>query len=356
MQIQTIPLLVTNLLFMLSVCLPVKGDDLADVKAGIAKHKLKPSGNAMTLMEESDFLKATEKSNDLRRDLFKSIKEVNQHSQIMEQGRQQSIALRAEQVRLNTALANVGPDQVLTNNKLVGALNALGGQINLLEEQRTQFEEKGKEIRAKMNEAREAYIQHLLMLRETADKLHTAYESKQADSDLKATIELASKVAKREYTFGMSPPCKIALKKLKSLEDTILSEEITLDRRGNTLFVSVVVNGKTESMVLDSGASSISLPYAMAVKLGVTPTESDPKVRVSLADGSVIEGHRKNLATVRVGKFTVNNVDCIVLGPDAIKAEPLLGMSFLGNFKFEVNADAKTLTMVKVTTDEPSGK
>ena len=58
------------------------------------------------------------------------------------------------------------------------------------------------------------------------------------------------------------------------------------------------------------------------------------------------------LPTVRVGKFTVDNVECAVLGEDATAAEPLLGMSFLEHFKFEVDAAAKKLTMVKVAGTE----
>ena len=58
------------------------------------------------------------------------------------------------------------------------------------------------------------------------------------------------------------------------------------------------------------------------------------------------------LASVRVGKFTVENVECAVLGDDAVAAEPLLGMSFLEHFKFEVDAAARKLTMVKVSGTE----
>ena len=59
------------------------------------------------------------------------------------------------------------------------------------------------------------------------------------------------------------------------------------------------------------------------------------------------------IPSVRVGKFTAENVECAVLGADAISAELLLGMSFLGNFKFEINAQKGTLTMVKVETSDP---
>ena len=61
------------------------------------------------------------------------------------------------------------------------------------------------------------------------------------------------------------------------------------------------------------------------------------------------------IPSVRVGKFVVEKVECAVLGEEAVNAEPLLGMSFLGHFKFELDSDAKTLTMVKIAGAE-SGK
>src|SRR4029453_16452396 len=100
------------------------------------------------------------------------------------------------------------------------------------------------------------------------------------------------------------------------------------------------------------GASMISLPYVVAAKLGLKPGPSDPAVQMQLADGRVIEGRRMIIPSVRVGKCEVEKVECAVLGEEAVNAEPLLGMSFLGNFKFEVNADAKTLTMVKIAGAE----
>jgi hypothetical protein len=39
-------------------------------------------------------------------------------------------------------------------------------------------------------------------------------------------------------------------------------------------------------------------------------------------------------------------------GEEAVNAPALLGMSFLGHFKFELDTDAKTLTMVKIAGTE----
>ena len=99
-----------------------------------------------------------------------------------------------------------------------------------------------------------------------------------------------------------------------------------------------------------AGASLISLPQKTAKSFGLKPSASDETILLQLADGRTIQAKLMKLSEVRVGKFTLKDVECAVLGPEAIAAEPLLGMSFLGHFKFEIDAQAETLTMVKVKT------
>lgn len=109
-----------------------------------------------------------------------------------------------------------------------------------------------------------------------------------------------------------------------------------------------------ERMVVDSGASAISVPSALARKLGVEPASSDPDIMVGMADGRRIPAKLVRLDSVRVGRFTAEDVECIVLGPEATDAPPLLGMSFLGQYKFELDAGAAPLKMVKVDSGEPA--
>jgi aspartyl protease family protein len=90
----------------------------------------------------------------------------------------------------------------------------------------------------------------------------------------------------------------------------------------------------------------------MAEKFGYTPASKDEKIRLVLADGREIDAWKMKATSIRVGKFTVQNVDIAVLGPEAIAAEPILGMSFLQNFQFEVDSANRTLTMVKLADEK----
>ena len=72
------------------------------------------------------------------------------------------------------------------------------------------------------------------------------------------------------------------------------------------------LNGKeTADLMVDSGASSISLPWTLAVKIGLDPEHGDP-ITVQLADGTTRPAKRVVIPIVRVGAAVVKNVDCVV--------------------------------------------
>lgn len=320
-----------------------------DAKAALEKLGLAVSGSQVVLAEDVEFGRLLAKSKDLKAVLGKVQNELRVHDKAMKSGSEQLDRLRAEAVRLNAELANVRPGDVTGNNRLVGQLNALAGQITLMSEQRDKAIEAGRKIRGTLNESREEFVQHVLDLRQKADAVEASYAAKQGDAAIKAAVDAYGEALGKEVSFGPGSAFKTGLKRLKSMEDAILSEDIRLEREGNTLLVSVAINGdKIERMVVDSGCSTMLIPHRYADKFEVQAFSGDPSVDCVLADGRTVKGVAKKLRSVRVGKFTVDDVECVVLGPDAPKAELLLGMSFLGNFEFKINADAGLLTMVKV--------
>ena len=70
---------------------------------------------------------------------------------------------------------------------------------------------------------------------------------------------------------------------------------------------------------------------------------SGARIPVHVADGSVVKAKAVVLDSVRVGRFTAHNVECTVFPPGVDKAPPLLGMSFLGRFKVQLNGDQMVL-------------
>jgi aspartyl protease family protein len=304
-------------------------------------------------VEEADFNKGLKDVAKLRKAMTDSDKALALMKKQQDDNKKAIAGLTQLNLQLNAQLANVGPNDVATNNKLVAAINANVSQVKLLSGQTEDIEKQVQSSRGKANEAREAYIQAILDLRKTADAISEKYKSLASDEQVKTAVQQLEQASGKTYELTESRSFASAVRKLKSLEDTVLSESIDLRKDGGTFYVSVVVDGKhTQEMIVDSGSSLICLPQKIAADCGVQVKSGDPEITLQLADGSKIKGHLVSIPSVRVGKFTVENVACAVLGPEAVDAPPLLGMSFLENFKFELHAQDSKLTMVKVDSEE----
>lgn len=339
-------------------CVASASTSVADEQSAIASLEAagyKVSGSKLTTEAETAINAELREINKLRKDLLTATRELAKVQSQVDQHKANIAQITHQEVQLSAQLANVRQGDVESNNRIVGALNALQGQKNLMGGQTPKAEETLAKSRAGWSKAREAYLQLVLDLREKVEAANQLYESSSQDESLQAAVEELNKATGKSYSLEAPRTFMSAVRKLESLEDEVLTESISLRRQGNTLFVSVMVNGKYDKeMVVDSGASLILLPSATAKELGVEPTKEDPQVELVMADGRTVSGRLVTLEEVRVGQFTVKEVEAAVLGPEAVSAEPLLGMSFLGNFKFELDAKAGTLTMVNVEGANPA--
>ena len=203
-----------------------------------------------------------------------------------------------------------------------------------------------------MNKSREDFVQQVLDLSKLSTQIDEAYEKADENPEMQESLAKLKKDSGKDLKLQPSSSRTGTQRKLKELEESIETEKITLRREGNTFFASVVVNGKhTQEMVVDTGASMISLPYEMAVNMGLKPEANDKRILLTIADGSTITAHLKVIDSVRVGTFVTEKVQCAVLGPEAVNAEPLLGMSFLGEFQFNLDAAEGTLGLTQIESD-----
>jgi aspartyl protease family protein len=92
-------------------------------------------------------------------------------------------------------------------------------------------------------------------------------------------------------------------------------------------FAKVETRGVTLNMVVDTGASLVSLTSEDARKLGINPLPSEYTVRTMTANGEARAAPVK-LDMVRIDGVLVYDVDAIVSQPGALGTS-LLGMSFL---------------------------
>ena len=315
--------------------------------------ELRVTGSNVVFTGERDFSRSISEAATLKRKVKQAalpLRQIQQEINRLEIG-----MVQAEQqlVALNAQLANV--QDVATNNRLVGALNGVEGQMSLAKKSLEALKEKENLARTQLNEAREAYVQNIIEMRKLADQLSAGYETAKDSPEIQEKLKTLIAESGKDLKFESSTSFTGNLKKLDDLEKAVHKEKIPLRRDGNTFYVSVVINGKhTTEMVVDSGASLISLPYELAISIGLKPEPGDKRILLQIADGSTITGVLKKIATVRVGTFELKDVECAVLGPEAVSATPLLGMTFLGEFQFQLDSADATLGITQIEGDTSS--
>ncbi|MGL4464324.1 MAG: TIGR02281 family clan AA aspartic protease [Planctomycetia bacterium] len=236
-------------------------------------------------------------------------------------------------------------------NNYISALNQATDRLNLLLDKKKDDVE-GKKARDKAAGARQDFIEHVVGLRKQADEIVADYKKLADDEFVGEALKALSEADGKTYELGPSRNYTRNLKLLETTEKTVLTDEITMKPRGGTFEVDVIMNGKSIEAIFDTGASLISLPNAVAAKIGIKPTASDPTIRLSLADGRIVEGKRMSVDSVKLGKFEVKDVECAVM-PDTLTDAPvLLGGSFIGNFNYHIDPDGAKLTMSRIESEE----
>lgn len=91
--------------------------------------------------------------------------------------------------------------------------------------------------------------------------------------------------------------------------------------------VEAQVNGVTERLLIDTGASMVLLPYESVAEIGIDPESLDFRVPVTTANGKSTVAPI-TIASIRIGPIEVKNVSAAVAHPGRLKMG-LLGMSFL---------------------------
>ena len=123
---------------------------------------------------------------------------------------------------------------------------------------------------------------------------------------------------------------------------------IKLTKVGNTLFASAVLNKKVKAqLVLDTGCTHTQISARIAKKLKIKKNKGE-KVLCELANGQKVRGRAVNIKQIKVGKAKAYNVRVIILDGDISgESDGLLGMSFLNNFVFKIDAEKSELILEK---------
>lgn len=121
------------------------------------------------------------------------------------------------------------------------------------------------------------------------------------------------------------------------------THSIPISSRGHYI-ADVKINGRQLTMMVDTGATFLTLPEKNARKLGIFVQPSDFKIAMNTANG-VAYAAKAEVRDFRIGPIRLKNIPAIVVKSEALKT-PLLGMSVLNRLdRFDVTND--TLLLVQ---------
>ena len=119
--------------------------------------------------------------------------------------------------------------------------------------------------------------------------------------------------------------------------------------------MTTLMNGKKKEpvrMVFDTGAGLTTISSKLADSLGLKAKPTDEPITMKIADGSEIKGRKLVVPFIRLGKFTIANVEVAVMPAEKLDVDPLLGQTFFKHFKVEFSPEAGKLALKKLDTGE----
>lgn len=238
------------------------------------------------------------------------------------------------------------------NNRIVGTINELRAQMvtggRQLEEKEKARDQAASVVFARSGE----YEQLLIESRRLHGEVKSQYEALAVDPQVAEAIRRHHQAGGKQSRLGPGVLFAGIDKRLAGLETKVFSEAIPLRQGGGNLwYVPVVFNGRhTQEMAVDTGASVIALSFDQAQAVGLAPGADARTIHVTVADGSVVACKLVFAQSVRVGKFTAENVECTVLPPGTPPSTPLLGLSFFKHFNFKIDSAQGRLVMSQIDT------
>ena len=109
-----------------------------------------------------------------------------------------------------------------------------------------------------------------------------------------------------------------------------------ISTNSGNFIVDATINGKVKvKLMLDTGASLMSLSPEVCRKLGIKETSNLPAIQMQTANG-ISQNKLIALDKVKIGDAEVDLVEASI-GKKMLGIGGLLGMSFLSNFRMEIN-------------------
>jgi aspartyl protease family protein len=322
----------------------------------LKSHGLKRSGSTYILASETDVRTKITEAQRLFRQLGAALRQQREFEREADDAKVMIRGLMEERILRNQQLRSINPQDVVGHNQLVARINELNDQLRLLDARVTDPTFK-QDIDKQAALRREAFLQAILDLRRIVDKTNAQYAEITRDGTIAKALAALPAKSKASFKLGPSREFLANVKLLDKAEQSILTEVVELRRKGGVFEVDVTFNGKvTVPLVFDTGATFTTISSDLASRIGLQPRESDRPVELHVADGGVIKANLMTIPSMRVGRFTVDNVACAVMPPGKSEIPLLLGQSFHRHFTYKFTPESGQLVLSRVETGEPQTK
>ncbi|WP_422931225.1 TIGR02281 family clan AA aspartic protease [Singulisphaera sp. PoT] len=328
---------------------PTLGAD-APADSALLSKGLKRVGTNYVLTEEATIQKELNEARALYKQLTLAVQQQRALAQEAEENKYLFKEMIQRRTLLNQQLGQTST--VAEHNQIVTMLNDINDRMRLIHDEENDSKVKD-ESNVKAAQRREAFVQAVIDLRQRIDEAQNKYKELAEDAEVKDTLAALNTKTKAKIALGPSKTFLSNVKLVEKIEASVLTESVTMRRDNGVFWLDVTMNGKvTEPMVFDTGAGLTVLSSDLASKIGLKPSESDPTIECQIADGSIVEAKKMTIPSVRVGKFTIKDVECAVMPPSKKEISPLLGGSFNKYFDYKIVPDSGKLILSKVDTGE----
>lgn len=253
--------------------------------------------------------------------------------------------LYADWVAEKQKLARISRNADGTYNMQVGVVNGLRAKILKV----LDVIKQRQAVLQTIGDPSDDYVAITLKFGAAIDATTARYQALASDPEVKAAIDKLNAGRGAKVALGPSERLKTELPAIAKLRERVNSETISFDTIGGVPTVPVTLNDHvTVHAVVDSGAASVSISAKVAKQIGLVPGPEDKVTHVVTADGSVVEVRQMIIKSIRLGRFTVENVECFVQPDNGREADTLLGGSFLRRFVYRMDLGARQLKLSQI--------
>jgi clan AA aspartic protease (TIGR02281 family) len=199
------------------------------------------------------------------------------------------------------------------------------------------------------------YVAITMKFGSALDAAMEKYKALADDQQVRSALETINKASGAKFTLGPSDRLKTEWPDIQKLRDQVNTDTINFEFHGGVPTVPITLNGTVSvPAIVDSGAAALMISDKVAGQLGLVPGPKDHVIHMVTADGSINEVHMMMLKSVRLGKFTVQDVECLVQPSHGKEIDTLLGGTFLRRFVYRMDLSAGQLRLSQII-EKPAG-